>query len=450
MLSPHLADFLKRLQQAEQLLRVEAEVSADLEIAEITRRVAASAGRALLFDNVCERTGAVATGLLASERRVCLALGADSLDAAADQIATHLAASDLPAPRVAATPACQQVIELGRDIDLVSLPLLRTTPDNAQAALGGAWLTTADPETSDPGTLDPATVQTALTPCDALVQDRRALIITWCDRDPLAAHFRAAQRRGGRLPVAIFFGGPPALALLASPAWQLGRDVYAVVGGLADGTFEVATCRTHPLLVPAESELVIEGQLDTSDAAHEARTATLEVEMITHRTGPRLTAQVPGGPADEPAQLRRTAARLALPRLRAGHRAIRKLVCPDWAAGEVLLVAIEKRHAGEPREVAALIASDATFVRLRFLVLVDDDVDLADERQVWQRVASECRPTTDVIGSPHALGDEVPAMLAFDATRPWPEVDRAGRDRQTSVEQIRELVTARWSEYGMP
>ncbi|REK12589.1 MAG: UbiD family decarboxylase, partial [Planctomycetota bacterium] len=284
----------------------------------------------------------------------------------------------------------------------------------------------------------------------ALVQDRRALIITWCDRDPLAAHFRAAQRRGGRLPVAIFFGGPPALALLASPAWQLGRDVYAVVGGLADGTFEVATCRTHPLLVPAESELVIEGQLDTSDAAHEARTATLEVEMITHRTGPRLTAQVPGGPADEPAQLRRTAARLALPRLRAGHRAIRKLVCPDWAAGEVLLVAIEKRHAGEPREVAALIASDATFVRLRFLVLVDDDVDLADERQVWQRVASECRPTTDVIGSPHALGDEVPAMLAFDATRPWPEVDRAGRDRQTSVEQIRELVTARWSEYGMP
>ncbi|MGB2756010.1 MAG: menaquinone biosynthesis decarboxylase, partial [Phycisphaerae bacterium] len=81
-----LRTFIARLEGAGQLVRVRAEVSADLEIAEIASRLAARNGPAALFENVAGHTMPVLVGAFASMERMAWALGAGSIDEVARRV----------------------------------------------------------------------------------------------------------------------------------------------------------------------------------------------------------------------------------------------------------------------------------------------------------------------------------------------------------------------------
>src|SRR6478752_4357923 len=136
-----LAEFLEELAEHKELARVGAEVDPALEIAEIARRVAHSSGPALLFDHVRGHSAAVVANLLGTEERACRALDIDSLDNLAERTESLIAkntpqnwfdrlkvsADDAGAnkfrPKPLKSGACQQVVHIGRDVDLGSLPL---------------------------------------------------------------------------------------------------------------------------------------------------------------------------------------------------------------------------------------------------------------------------------------------------------------------------------------
>ena len=151
MPSLSLAEFVEELQREGELARVGAEVDAEFEAAEITRRVSQQQGPALLFERVRGQRWPVVTNLLGTERRICLALGIDALEQIDERLGRlpsttdsggwlgrlrGTAASAQGARRVK-TGACQQVVRLGSDIDLADLPAARLAGRVASLYYGG-------------------------------------------------------------------------------------------------------------------------------------------------------------------------------------------------------------------------------------------------------------------------------------------------------------------------
>ena len=157
-----LVDFLEELETAGELARVGVEVDPELEIAEITSRVAEAGGPAVLFQNVKGVRAAVATNLLGTEARVCRALGIKSLAEMTERVRESLAGGsagtwldrltpgrdpghDRWQPRPVKTGAAQQVVRLASDVDLAALPALRNWPGEPARFFHSALLFSIDP-----------------------------------------------------------------------------------------------------------------------------------------------------------------------------------------------------------------------------------------------------------------------------------------------------------------
>jgi len=305
-----LADYLEELAGCGQLARVAAEVDSELEIAEITRRVARRQGPALLFEQVRGQSVAVVTNVLGSESRVCLALGIESIDSITARIESliqahtprnwfeRLKTSDDQAgaekfrAKTAKNGPCQQVVRLGRDVDLSTLPLVTQWPGESGPAMTGALLVTQDL----------AAEQRAVSVCtvQALAADRMAVVDEGAS--PFARHWAAYRQAGQRMPVAVVTGGDPAGTIAARIDLPPGVDFFHLTGLLRGKSVDVVKCRTHALMVPADADIILEGYLDPetpeavvmsggSRGGHhpiERPAPVLHVAAITHRTHPLL------------------------------------------------------------------------------------------------------------------------------------------------------------------
>jgi len=470
-----LRGFLDHLDDVGQLTRVAVEVSADLEIAEITRRVAAAGGPALLFTNILDSQFSLATNVLGTRRRVELSLDAESIDEVADRFAVNIRQQKAVSPRAVTTAACQQVVQLGRDIQLDALPWLRLDVDRPAPELPGALVVTRDPDTE----------QIALGHYQLTVVERRVLAIRWSDRDPIARHFAAFCRRDERMPVAVFVGGPPRLSLVTRSHGNHQLSAYELASCLDGKPIDVVDCRTIPLPVPAEAELIVEGYLDpvqpqslgpgdaesgageachdrgaVADGSFPSDALALEVGMVTHRTEPLLAAEVTGDPPDETGTIALCGSRLELPWLKHRHPAIVDLVRPVSAPLRYTFVAINKDYAEQPRELAAALWGEASLRDVRYIILVDEAVKLEDEQQVWRQVGLHAEPDRDVLSPPTNLRGERASSIVIDATRKLAAGRSAGvcsadsfqslREDSEKLEEIRQLVSRRWGDYGIP
>ena len=162
---PDLRDFLLRLDSAEQLKRIKAEVDPHLEVSEIVQRVVRGGGPALLFENVRGSRMPLAINLFGSEQRMAMALGVERLDDIGDRIA-GLLKPELPVgfgglreafgklgelrsvpPKTVATAACQEVVLQGDEVDLNLLPGIQAWPDDGGIFLNLGLTHTKHPET---------------------------------------------------------------------------------------------------------------------------------------------------------------------------------------------------------------------------------------------------------------------------------------------------------------
>src|SRR5207302_1451808 len=203
-----LVDFLEELEAAGELARVGVEVDPELEIAEITGRMAEAGGPALLFQNVKGVRAAVATNLLATEGRICRALGIQSLAEMTERVRESLAGGgaagwldrlkltrerggDRWQPRPVKTGACQQVVRLGSDVDLAALPALRNWPDESARFFHSAMLFSVDPDDGE----------RHVDRCDLQVLDKNRVAMLLAPRQPVSRMLTAFLNRRERMPV---------------------------------------------------------------------------------------------------------------------------------------------------------------------------------------------------------------------------------------------------------
>lgn len=485
---PHdcLADFLESLHRAGQLLRITAEVDPQLELAAITHRVAQSHGPALLFEHVRGHDWPVVTNLLGTAQRVALALGVDSLEQAGqiaedwlampergswlERIKRTPAGTDKLGPRQVKQAACQQVVKLGRDVDLVQLPAPRAWPLEIHRTLTSGRVCWREPGS---GRLMLETL-----PAEILGPNR--LAIAWQHDSALRRAIGAlGPDSDAPLPVAIVLGGDPIYGLLTerwSPEWCR----FELAARLRNRAVNVIRCRTQPVEVPADGDLVIEGYLDRSavgQAASDVAAAgplagpsghylqplgrcEMLVTAATHRTSRVLPAMVHGAGLHEALSIDLAVLALLRPLV---ARAVPELV--DYhapcAAGwnPALVVSIRKRYPGHARQAAAALWGLHATAATRLLIVVDEVVDVRDMEQVMRAIGNTVIADRDVwthhgpaSSTDHASRSSgLGAHLAIDATAKLPgEHSAEWPPRVAEDSATRELVIQRWREFGLP
>lgn len=481
---PHhsLADFVEELEQAGELSRVGVEVECEMEIAAVTARVSREGGRAILFQRVRGHQPPVVSNLLGSETRVCRALGIATIEELSPRLLNEAGASERPGwwerlrggslfavaprqydPKPLKSGACQQVVRLGRDINLMEWPATRDWPLQPRRTITAGVVVSRDPERE--------LCSLELTPLE--IVDKARLAVVWHRFHRGRGHLEACQHRREPLPVAVFLGSDPSLMLAAIAPLPADVDSWQFAGWLRGRPIELVKCRSHDLAVPADAEIVIEGFVDPAEppiasgplaGADGYYTPTLQgwplsVTTITHRANPVFPAIMSGGPPSELAVMLRAIERLWLPVVRQAVPELVDYALPaDAGPHNLAVVAIRKTYPRQAHKVAAALWGLEALMFTRLLVIVDADVEVRDPRQVLLAVGANVHPGRDVFfhdGPAHPLDHATPVGiaghgLAIDATAKLPEEHGAAWPQRLSASrEIMELVEARWSEYGL-
>ncbi len=486
MNADQLADFVADFEEHGQLVRVSAPVESELEIAAITEQVLKTASTdpppALLFDQVRGHKVAVLTNLYGSLPRMLQILRSDSLDAVADRIA-GLVAPDLPEgwfdslkiipqfsqllnikPRTVKTASCQQVVKLGRDVNLSEFPLLRNWPEEAFPTITAGQIVTQDPELKN-RFVNARPIQ--------VISDQQ-LAIRWSQHDAGYQLLQQFQARQQQMPVAIVLGADPTCLYAAHAPLPSITDPYAFSGFLRNQALELVRCRSVELDVPAQAEIVMEGFIDTTaDPLTVGPVANptgfysspteifpLQLSAVTHRSNPIWPALIPAAPPSEAGLFAQVTARLFLPLLKLLVPEIVDVHFPAAGMGRYLLfVSIRKSYPHQARRVVNALWSLERLLSLKMIVVVDSDTDVQDEQLVWSRVCTNVNPGRDLIFSEGPGDDDDHSMpvqgighkLGLDATRksaaeghprPWPA-------SLSMPAELQEQVQSRLEELGL-
>ena len=265
-----LNDFVRFLEERGELKRIKARVTWDLEITEITQRVLREKGPALLFENVEGYRGTpVLINLYGTEQRAAWALGVEALEELPAKIEKmmEMAQGGPPAgimnklrllgdlvrlgrigPRLVEredAPA-QEVIMQGDDVDLLSLPILKTWPQDAGRYITLPLVITKDPDTGTHN-LGMYRVQ---------VYDKNTTGMHWQTHKVGTQHERATAERGaGRMEVAVALGGDPTLIWAGSAPLPADVSEYVLAGFLRGAPVPVVKGITVDLDVPGAGRI---------------------------------------------------------------------------------------------------------------------------------------------------------------------------------------------------
>lgn len=455
-----LRAFIDLLEAEGELVRVRVPVALDQELAAICVKALRARGPALLFERPGGSDIPVLVNLLATRRRYGLAM---DCEASETQREWNRRAEKLVPPVLVDRGPCQENVFLGDDIDLTRLPV-----PTWNALDGGPYLTLSCHITKDPttGTRNMAIYRNQ-------VHDKRTLGLLAGPYTHIMLQRRAAPNEP--FPVAIAMGSDPRVAMTASAPVPFGTDELEMAGALKGEPIELVPCRTVPLEVPADAEIVIEGECRPAERREEgpfgeftghygglkAPRPTIHVTAITHRTNPLLHLAYQGAPPHETDVLTAAAKEaeiirmIRLPGVNAVH-------VTEGGCGTFHLVAsIEKLYEGYGKMVGLAILGCPVGRYVKQVTVVDDDVDPFDPLAVEWAVATRVQPHRDIeilkevtgifldpsMSPEEQAGPARTSKMIIDATRydakNFPPVCLPAVEAMQEVER-------HWERYGIP
>ena len=412
-------------------------------------------GRAILCEQVEGCDMPLCINVFGSYHRMELALGSD-FTAIADRIAALvqptpprglreiIGAARRMWPLLRMTPrrrrgrgACQQVVlrsERG-EVDCTRLPLIKcwphdgdpravgidVSPEEARTAGGdGRYITFAGMHTIHADDADerrPGSHNVGMYRAQLL--SPTTLAMHWHLHHDGARHWRSWKAAGRPMPIAICLGGPPHLPWAATAPLPPGMSELLMAGFIAGRGVNLVRGVSVPLWVPAQSEIVIEGFVDTNCGSpgwdpggdeplgegavlegpfgdHTGfysmpdRYPVMTVTAITHKRDPVFPATVVGPPPQEDYYLGKATERIFLPLLQIMVPDIVDYHLPRFGAfHNCAFIKIDKAYAQQARRVMHAIWGAGQMAWTKMIVVVDGDVDVHDEQAVLAAVARE-------------------------------------------------------------
>ena len=464
MIYKDLRDFMALLESTGDLKRVREPVSPHLEMTALCDRVLRAEGPALLFENVPGHNLPVLGNLFGTTGRVARAMGVEKL-ADLRRFGEVLAALKEPeapkgfkdmvglggllktlwhmTPRERSAPPCQAVVWEGADVDLGRLPIQHCWPDDVAPLITWGLVITKGPHKT----------RQNLGIYRQQVLSRNQLIMRWLAHRGGALDFRDhCQRHPGQpYPVAVALGADPATILGAVTPVPDSLSEYQFAGLLRGARTEVASALGVPLKIPASAEIVLEGHIQP-DAHHpsgwahalegpygdhtgyyneRAEFPVFTVERITLRRDAIYHSTYTGKPPDEPAVLGLAMNELFIPLLQRQFPEITDFHLPPEACSyRMAVVQIRKAYPGHARRVMMGVWSHLRqFMYTKFVLVVDEDVDVRDWKEVIWAMTTRMDPVRDCMMIENTPIDYLDfaspvsglgSKMGMDATNKWP------------------------------
>ncbi|MCD6075927.1 MAG: carboxylase [Rhodospirillales bacterium] len=416
-----LQDHVAALEKAGLLHRITEPVNKDTEMHALVRwqyrgGIPEHDRKAFLFTNVVDSKGRtydmpVIVGALAGSREI-YRMG---LNVPKEQIgAIWQRALENPVPPVVVDNAvCQEVVIQGKDLigvgkGLDALPVPISTPgfDSAPYITAGNFVT-KDPDNG---------IQNMGTYRGGLKASNR-LVVRMATRNGGAGgypHWEKYRALGQKMPCAIVLGCPPSVAYTGPQKVTRDVDELAVAGGLAGAPIRIVKCRTVDLMVPADSEIIIEGLIDTTQLEPEAPfgeshghisledfNMIFDVTCITHRKKPIFASIISQVTPSESSSIKRDAYEqmfLAHVTKTLGIRSCKRVVMHEPLTNLRRVIFLVMRQ-GTPRTEVWRALQGTAALRAdcgKYVIAVNEDIDPDNTDAVFWSMAYRSNPSQDV------------------------------------------------------
>jgi 4-hydroxy-3-polyprenylbenzoate decarboxylase len=485
------AEFLGRLEKAGELIRISQPVATELEITELADREMKKpgGGGALLIEkplvNGQVSPFPVAINTFGSHLRMASSLGAESVESVAAELGSLMKAQppasfreairllgtaldlrhakpkrvkggpckdvvhrfDPPPTRVEPWPPAPdwRTLEppgISASPTLMELPILKCWPMDAGRFVTLPCVVTRDPDT---GARNVGMYRMQ-------VYDEWTTGMHWQLQKVGARHGRRYYETGGRMPVAVFLGGDPALTFCATAPLPDGLDEFVLAGYLRRKSVELVKCETNDLEVPANADLVLEGYVDTLEPLRDEGPfgdhtgyyslpepyPVFHLTAITHRKEAIYPATIVGMPPMEDFYLGTASVKLFLPILKLNFPELVDLALPaEGVFHNLVFVSIRKTFPMQAYKIMHGLWGMGQMMFTKYIVVVDEEVDVHNTSEVLFRLCACTDPQRDAIFTrgpadvlDHATTDlAVGTKMGIDATRklpgegfkrPWP------------------------------
>ncbi|MBI4527007.1 MAG: UbiD family decarboxylase [Deltaproteobacteria bacterium] len=470
-----LRDFIAAIEKSGDLVRIKREVDWDMEIGAMSRRNFEKSGPALLFEKIKDYPSgyAILNGPVATWRRVAIALGlpADTPVRELYRVYEERREKSIK-PSVVSSAPSQENVMMGSEVDIYKLPA-PMVHDGDGGRYIGTWdiVVTKDPDT---GWTNWGMYR--------FMTHTRNMLAGWPQATSQLAMMMKSKYlpRKQSMPVAIVIGCEPLCHMVATDPYKPGQDEVEYAGGLREAPVELVRCKSQDLMVPADAEVVIEGELLADRIAHEGpfgeypgyRSGTMgegvlvQVTAITHRNNPIITLTTLGIPPDDSSIAASLTAGVAMKRgLKGRGIPVKEVYVPPEGVTHLIVVSVERGGSQVARQVLEYFT--ARRVMVSKVIIVDKDIDAFDMGQVLHAFATKCHPAKGIAvehyeGRANALtpcfsADErrrlKGASVAFDATWPadWEEeaIPTKSAFDTTYPESVRQKVLANWERDGL-
>ena len=489
-----LRDFMDRLEREKRLVRVSAPVSPALEVTEIQTRLLAEGGPAVLFETPVRPDGRpygmpLLANLFGTVERV--AWGMERAPHELREVGETLAFLRQPEPpgglkeawdslpllkqvmamrpRTVGHAPCQEVVLTGADIDLDRLPIQTCWPGEPAPLITWPLVVTKGPgkRKEDDFNLGIYRMQ---------VTGRDRTLMRWLrHRGGAQHHARWKAEKPEPLPAAAVIGADPGTIIAAVTPVPDTLSEYHFAGLLRGRRVELVDCKTVPLKVPAEAEIVLEGHVSLDDYGDEGPYGdhtgyynsvepfpVFTVSAITMRQEPIYLSTFTGRPPDEPSVLGEALNEVFVPLLRQQFPEVLDFwLPPEGCSYRVAVVSMKKAYPGHAKRVMMGVWSYLRqFMYTKWVIVVDDDIDARDWKDVIWALSTRMDPARDItvientpidyldFASPE---ESLGSKIGLDATNKWPpETKREWGTQIRMTDDVIDEVTRKWADYGLP
>jgi 2,5-furandicarboxylate decarboxylase 1 len=443
-----LRSYLEVLEAAGQLVRVRRPVALDYELADVAAALERQGGPAPLFEQVGAagrdqkvKPWPVFSSAVANQTRAALALGCEKGEVV-DVMARGLLPANAVSPVRVERAAWEANVVTGENLDIRALPIpLHATGDGGPFITGGVTISK-----------DPAGGRGNLSYNRMQVKGRAEFGFNVNEWRHVMQFLKDRESVDEGLPVAIAIGLDPAISIAAGARYD--GDELCIAGALRGAGVTVRRGMTVDVDIPAEAEIVIEGYLGSHERQGEGALAefhgyfgdiwaspVFHVTAVCWRDDPIFQTIIPGW--NEHVYIGNVLPRepLLLNFVRHVSKNVTGLHIPPYGSGFSAIVALDKTNPGEPKNVA--MAAMTAHVNLKWVIVVDSDVDIYDPADVLWALNTRIDWSKDVFLVPGAQGHEmdptadmrgVHTKIGIDATFDKGRRDYAGRVRYGAVD----------------
>ncbi len=486
----NLREFMTLLETRGQLIRIDKPISPILEMTEIQTRVLAESGPAILFENVIKKNGdkyklPVLVNLFGTVERVAWALNCEpeTLRTFGETLAFlrqpeppgnwREAVSMLPMiktaltmkPKMVRDAPCQEIIIKGENLDLNDFPIQICWPGEPAPLITWPLVVTkgSDQLELDDFNLGVYRMQ---------VTGKKTTLMRWLKHRGGAQHHIQQKKE---MPAAVVIGADPGTILAAVAPVPDTMSEYQFAGLLRKQKVELVDCKTVPLKVPAEAEIVLEGHVSFEKYEDEGpfgdhtgyynsveKFPIFTASAVTMRKKPIYLSTFTGRPPDEPSVLGEALNELFIPLfIQQFPEVVDFWLPPEGCSYRVAVISIKKAYPGHAKRIMMGVWSFLRqFLYTKFVIVVDDDIDVRKWEDVIWAISTRMDPVRDMtmientpidyldFASPK---DGLGGKVGLDATNKiFPETNRDWGIKIQMTDQVIEKVSKMWDSLGLP